>query len=156
MSITPRFGDVDGLRHVNNCVPPIWFETAREPFFRLFHPNLDLAEEWNLVMARYSVDFISQLRLNGVVEIRTFIKKIGRSSVTVHQEAWQNGLLGARGEAVLVYYDLAALKSLPIPESIREELAGHMIDPDNPPASARSGRFPAAREGGSGTRRKEP
>lgn len=26
--ITPRFGDIDGLRHVNNTVVAIWFEKA--------------------------------------------------------------------------------------------------------------------------------
>lgn len=141
--ITPRFGDVDGQRHINNCVPSMWFETAREPFFRLFHPDLDLAESWNLVMAKYSVEFISEMRLGADVEIRTFIKKIGRSSITVYQEAWQCGVLGAKGEAIIVYYDLAGGKSMVIPDALREELGKHMVDKDNPNLRSRSGMLPA-------------
>lgn len=32
--ITPRFGDIDGLRHVNNTVIPGWFEQARNQIYR--------------------------------------------------------------------------------------------------------------------------
>lgn len=127
-TITPRFGEIDGQHHVNNCVPPTWFETAREPFFRLFHPELDLEKEWNIVMAKYSVDFHSQMRLGADVEIRTFIRKIGRSSVTVYQEGWQNGMLSVTGEAVLVNYDKVNCKSRPIPEHVREALREHMAE----------------------------
>lgn len=144
-TITPRFGEIDGQLHVNNCVPPTWFETAREPFFRLFHPDLDLEQEWNIVMARYSVDFCNQMRFGVDVEIRTFIKKIGRSSVTVYQEAWQNGVLGVKGEAILVNYDKAALKSIPIPERIREELAKHMLEDSEHDPRPGSRRLPPAK-----------
>ena len=142
-SITPRFGDIDGLRHINNCMLPVWFEIGREPIFRYFHPDLDL-EGWRLIMAKISVDFVSQMRLGADIEIRTFIKKIGRSSMTVYQEAWQDGELGAKGEAIIVHYDFDNLKSLPIPEDIREELLKHMVDEDNPNLRSRSGRFPGA------------
>jgi acyl-CoA thioester hydrolase len=137
--VTPRFGDIDGLRHINNCMLPIWFETAREPFFRLFHPRLDLDEEWRLIMARISVEFVSQMRLGADIEIRTLVKKLGRSSVTLYQEAWQDGVLGARGEAVVVHYDFRAKKSLPLPDGIRAELEKHQIEEGD--SRARSGRF---------------
>ncbi|KUK74851.1 MAG: Thioesterase, partial [Methanobacterium sp. 42_16] len=29
ISVTPRFGDADGLRHINNIVLAEWFELAR-------------------------------------------------------------------------------------------------------------------------------
>lgn len=140
-TVTPSFGDIDGLRHVNNCMLPIWFELSREPIFRLFHPDLSY-DGWRLIMARIGVDFVAQMRLGFDVEIRTSIRKIGRSSLTVYQEAWQNGQLGAKGEAVIVHYDFANQKSLPIPEDVREKLAGHMLPEDSPPARTRSGRFP--------------
>jgi acyl-CoA thioester hydrolase len=143
-TVTPRFGDIDGLRHINNCMLPIWFETAREPFFRLFHPNLNLNEEWRLIMAKIMVEFVQQMRLGADIEIRTFIKKLGRSSMTLYQEAWQDGVLGAKGEAVVVHYDFQEKKSLPIPDDIREELERNMIpEEQNSNPRTRSGRFPA-------------
>ncbi len=143
-SVTPRFGDIDGLRHINNCMLPIWFETGREPLFRLFHPEFDPGTEWRLIMARISVDFVDQMRLGADVEIRTFVRKIGRSSLTVYQEAWQDGRLGAKGEAIIVHYDFPNKKSLPIPDGVRDELGRHMVEDDNPNLRTRSGRFPGA------------
>lgn len=142
--VTPRFGDIDGLRHINNCMLPVWFELAREPMFRLFHPDFGKGmDDWRLIMARISVDFTSQMRLGADVEIRTYVRKIGRSSLTVFQEAWQDGELGAKGEAVIVHYDFPNKKSLPIPEPVRDELVKHMVEEDNPNLKTRSGRFPA-------------
>lgn len=120
-TITPRFGDVDGLRHINNTCLPMWFELAREPFFRLFNPDMNL-ETWNLIMARIEVDFVAPMALGADIEIRSVVDKIGDSSFTVRQEAWQNSRLGARGLAVVVHYDFANEKAMPIPADIRARL----------------------------------
>ncbi|MDR1613300.1 MAG: acyl-CoA thioesterase [Planctomycetota bacterium] len=138
--VTPGFGDIDGLRHINNCMLPVWFELGREPLFRLFHPDLSL-ENWQLIMARISVDFVAQMRLGADIAIHTFVGKIGRSSTTVYQEAWQKDRLGAKGEAVVVYYDFKNEESLPIPEAIRDQLAKHALPTDHPAQRKRSGRF---------------
>ncbi|MDR0362808.1 MAG: acyl-CoA thioesterase [Planctomycetota bacterium] len=140
-TVTPGFGDIDGLRHINNCKLPVWFELSREPVFRLFHPNLSL-DGWQLIMARISVDFVAQMRLGSDITIHTFIRKIGRSSMTVFQEAWQNGQLGAKGEAIIVYFDFENEKSIPIPDAIRVELEKHFVLSDNLSLKTRSGRFP--------------
>ena len=139
--VTPRFGDIDGLRHINNCVLPVWFELAREPFFRLFHPEPDFSD-WRLIMARISVDFVAQLRLGYDVELRTYVQKLGRSSITVYQEAWQCGELGAKGEAVIVHYDFPNRKSLPIPDDVRSRLEEHLLTGDEAAPRGKSGRFP--------------
>ena len=141
--VTPVFGDLDGLRHINNCKLPVWFEGGRTPMYRLFHPNLDF-DNWQLIIAKISVEYVAQMRLGADVEIRTFVKKIGRSSFTAFQEAWQDGTLCAKGEAVVVHYDFVNLKSLPIPGAIRAELDKHAVEPDHPSLRTRSGRFPPA------------
>ena len=127
--VTPRFGDVDGLRHINNCLIPQWFEMGRDPLFRFFHPDLDLTH-WNLIMASIHAEFTAQMRLGSDVEIRTWVKRIGKSSFDVYQEAWQDGILGAWGKAVVVYYDFVNKNSLPIPDDIRDQLEHHMLPPD--------------------------
>ena len=123
-TITPRFGDVDGLRHINNTRLPIWFELGREPFFRYFNPDMRL-ENWNLIMAHIDVDFVVPMLLGADVEIRTTVAKIGHTSFTVRQEAWQNGQLGAQGNAVVVHYDFKNRRPLPIPDDIRARLEEH-------------------------------
>ncbi len=141
--ITPRFGDADALRHINNCALPMWFENARMPICKLFHPDLDF-DGWRLIIAKITVDFMAQMRIGADVEVRTFVRKIGRSSFTVYHEAWQDGRLGAKGDAVMVHYDFESLKSLPLPDAVRAELEKHMVDENNPNLRTRSGRFPGA------------
>ena len=133
-TVSPRFGDMDGLGHINNTVLPIWFETGRNSLFRIFSPDLDLSPDvWHLILVRTEFDFIRQMYFRSDVEIRTFIVKIGNSSFTVGHEAWQEGELKARGQAVLVYYDFKIKKSMPLPNKIRDILKTHIspsIDTD--------------------------
>ncbi|MDD3043169.1 MAG: thioesterase family protein [Methanosarcinaceae archaeon] len=135
-TVAPRFGDIDGLGHVNNTIIPVWFETGRNPIFRLFSPDLDLRpEKWNLIMVRTEFDFLGQMYFDGDVEIKTYIKKIGNSSFTVGHEAWQRGGLKAKGLAVLVYYDFKLQKALPIPAHYRKVLEEHLLSPENEDSS---------------------
>ena len=125
-TITPRFGDIDGLGHVNNNIVPMWFETARNPFFRYFNPDLDL-KKWDLILARFEVDFLNQLYYGKDVEIRSSISRIGRSSFEIYQEAWQGNKLGAKGTAVLVHYDFTNQKSVPVADPVKKQLEEHML-----------------------------
>ncbi|ADZ10325.1 thioesterase superfamily protein [Methanobacterium lacus] len=126
--VTPRFGDIDGLRHVNNTVLAIWFEEARNPVFRMFTPDLDLSyENWKLIMVRTEFDFVGEMYYGEDIEIRTFVEKVGNSSFTLGHEAWQRGKLNVRGKAVVVHFDFIEKKSMPIPESIRSQLEEHLL-----------------------------
>ncbi len=128
IDVIPRFGDIDGLKHVNNTVLAVWFEKGRNPIFRMFTPNLDLSyEEWKLILVRTEFDFIGQMYYGKDVEIRTFISRIGNSSFTIGHEAWQDDELKARGSAVLVHYDFINQVPLPITDDIRKNLEEHLI-----------------------------
>ena len=127
-TITPRFGDIDGLRHVNNTVIPGWFEQARNPVYRIFNPEFAF-EGWNLILARYEIDFARPLVITGDVTIRTWVSRIGTSSFEVSQDASQGGAVCTRGRTVLVHYDFAEARPLPIPEAIRAQLLGHAEGP---------------------------
>ena len=131
-SITPRFGDSDGLRHVNNTVIPGWFEQARNPIYRIFNPEFDF-EGWNLILARYEIDFVRPLVINGDVTVKTWVSRVGTSSFEVSQEAMQGDALCTRGTTVLVHYDFEQARPLPIPEAIRAQLTAHV---EGPPAAA--------------------
>lgn len=124
-TITPRFGDIDGLGHVNNNIVPMWFETAHNPFFRFFNPGLDL-KKWDLILVRFEVDFLNQMYYGEDVEVRSWISRIGLSSFEIYQEAWQAGKLGANGTAVIVHFDFSLQKSRPIAETQRALLENHL------------------------------
>lgn len=126
--VTPRFGDTDGLQHINNVALVEWFEVGRNPIFRIFTPDLDLSyEKWKLILVRTEFDYIGQMYYGKDVEIKTFITKIGNTSFTIGHEAWQDGELKARGKAIIVHYDFQRERSLPIPDSIRKQLLKHLI-----------------------------
>lgn len=127
-TVTPRFGDADGLKHINNIAISEWFETARNPVFRFFTPDLDLSyEKWRLILARTEFDYLGEMYYGEDVEIRTYIARIGNSSFTIAHEAWQKGGLKARGQAVTVHYDFLNKKSVPIPDDIKRKLQEHLI-----------------------------
>jgi acyl-CoA thioester hydrolase len=131
MTMTPKFGDIDGLGHVNNTIMPQWFEHARNQIYGYFNPEFSF-KTWNLILARFEIDFVSQLFYGQDVEIRTWISRIGKSSFEVYQEAWQNDKLCTKGKTVLVYFDFKTQKSTQIPQEIRDQLQAHLIEITEP------------------------
>ena len=64
--------DTDALGHVNNTSLPLWFETARNPVYKIFNPGMDLnPKNWNLIMVHTEFDYIDQILFGIEVEIRT-------------------------------------------------------------------------------------
>lgn len=127
LELEPRFSDTDALGHISNTTLPVWFEQARTPVFRIFHPTLE-AETWPLIIARLEIDLLAQSYWHIPVKIKTGIGKIGNSSFHVVQEAWQGDKQIARGIAVLIHFDYETEKALPIPEDIKARLAEHAVE----------------------------
>lgn len=127
ITVTPRFGDADGLRHINNCVIPQWFELARNPIFELIPDFKFDYVTWDQILAHIDIDFVGQLRFGSDVEIRTYVSRIGTCSYTLYQEAWQKGKLGAKGSAVIVCFDFQKEKTKPVSDELRRRLGEHLI-----------------------------
>ena len=125
LTIAPRFAETDALGHIGNTAFPVWFEAAREPIFKIFHPRQTL-HDWPLILASLNTDFLSQTYMGIPVILRTYVKRIGNSSCELLHEARQKDKLVARATAVLVHFNYATGKSEPIPASVREQLQVHM------------------------------
>lgn len=131
-TVTPSFGDIDGMKHVNNNRILEWFELGGLDIYRYFTPDLDLDyENWKLIMVRKEADFVGQLRFGEDVEIRTYLLKIGNSSFTVGNEVWQSNELKAKGKTVIVHFDYVTQKSVPIPDDVRKKLEEHLISEED-------------------------
>lgn len=126
-TVTPRFYETDAFGHVNNTVVAGWFETAREPIFRIFTPEMDI-RKLSLILARVEIDFVAQIHYGHDVTLKTAIEKIGNASFTVLHEAWQQGVCTARGRAVQVYFDFETQKSGRLPDVFRVQLAQHIVE----------------------------
>ncbi|WP_163577932.1 acyl-CoA thioesterase [Halomonas faecis] len=124
-TIEPAFYDTDALGHVNNTRLPAWFELARNDLFKLFTPDLDPAK-WRLIMARMEIDYRAELHYGHEIELRTYLARLGNSSFTVAQEAWQKGELTNLGHTVLVHFDHATKRAVPIEGELRAALESHL------------------------------
>jgi acyl-CoA thioester hydrolase len=122
-----RFYETDGLAHVSNTVIVGWFESGREPIFKMFTPDLDL-HNWPLILASYNVDFHSQIFYGKPVEIRTYVSRIGNSSFDTYQEVWQDQIKCASGKTTLVRFDFSAAKAVAIEADIKAQLQQHLVD----------------------------
>jgi len=128
MTVTPRFGDIDFLGHINNTVPALWFELARTEIVKIFDPELTLSREnFKLIMAHTEYDFVGQMQFKHEIEIKTWISRIGTKSFTVYHEAWQQGSLCVKGNAVIVHYDFDTRQTTPIPEDKKKLLEEHLL-----------------------------
>jgi acyl-CoA thioester hydrolase len=131
ITVTPRFGDMDALGHINNIVPVVWFELARNPIMKIFDPNLEFTpESFSLIMAHTDQDYIDQLYFQPDIEIKTWISRIGTKSFTAYQEAWQDGRLCVKSNAVIVHYDFRTGQTTPIPEDKKKLLEEHLLEAD--------------------------
>jgi acyl-CoA thioester hydrolase len=138
--ISPRFGDMDALGHINNTVLACWFEQARNPLFKIFDPGLKVdPETFPLIMAHTDYDFVDELFFRYEVEIQSWISRIGTKSFTLYHEARQQGRLCVTGHAVVVHYDFKRKRSTPIPEGIKPLLAEHRLPPDHPEGTGKPG-----------------
>lgn len=120
-NIQPRFNETDALGHINNTVVAAWFEGCRDPLFRLFTPDLNPAQ-WQLILAKFSVEFHAELFYGEPVEIRTWVSRVGSSSFDLSQQAWQQGKHCASGVAVMVHYDFQNKQSMPLTEHLKAQL----------------------------------
>jgi acyl-CoA thioester hydrolase len=125
MSITvfPRFSEVDVLGHVTNTALPVWFEEGRQEIFRHFSRDASM-RDLTLILRRYEIDFLQQIQAGHEVRIETRIENIGRSSLSIVQQAVQNDALVASGRCVMVHFDYAANASRTIDATQRQALAG--------------------------------
>lgn len=121
-----RFGDIDGLRHVNNVVFLRYFETARIAYLHEI-AALDMANpqqsSFTLIFAECHIHYRAPVRFNEEVAIRCGIDDLQRSSFKVPFHMYVDERLVADGYGVLVGFDYAAQRAAPLPEAIRERLA---------------------------------
>lgn len=133
-NVQVRFGECDGLGHVNNVTYFTYMEDARMDIFRLFNPSLEV-EQWNLIVAGTRCDFLAQVKYAEVLTIETWISKIGTSSFVVdHLIKNANNIPVARGQATLIAYDYATQRAVAVTSEIRQKLNDHMDNPVDAPS----------------------
>ena len=110
-----RYGDTDRQGHINNARYPTFFETGRTEILHVRSGGM-ADEGCSFVLARILIEFRSELLWPGTVEIGTRVKKIGNSSITFEQAIFQDGMLAATAESVVVQSNNSTRRSQPLSE----------------------------------------
>jgi acyl-CoA thioester hydrolase len=123
--IEPRVSETDGVGHINNTTIPIWFEAARNDIFKLFTPDSSF-DNWKMIILNMNVDYLKQIYFGRDVEVFTWVKRIGNTSLQLYEEIHQEGVICAKSTVTYVNFNLRTQKSEPIPEEIRSILELHL------------------------------
>jgi len=123
LQIQARFRDCDMFGHVNNAVYFTYMEEARWAYWRQLTGDSPQGNLPGLILARAECDFIRPIRGGERVDVWLGTTKIGRTSVAMDCEMLDDkGALVARGKTVMVAYDYAAVKPMPVPDWCRTRL----------------------------------
>ena len=119
-----RFRDCDSRAHVNNAVFHTYLEESRLALWRHLFGSGGMPGG-GTILARVEMDYLAPAFVNDLLDVRVGLAAIGRSSVTLTYEVvnvrTEQRLVTAK--TVIVTFDYAANKPMPIPTEARDLLA---------------------------------
>ena len=124
MRIPIRWGDMDGMNHVNNTIYFRFLEIARIDWARSIgcQPN---PQGDGIVIVNAFCNFFRQLEYPGDVLVKMYVSDPGRSTF----ESWgtmerpeEPGVIYASGGATTVWVNFPTQKSMPLPDWVRRHL----------------------------------
>jgi acyl-CoA thioester hydrolase len=122
--IPVAWGEMDAFQHVNNTVYLRWFETARIEWMAKVAFNGGGGA--GPILARTEIDYRLPVVWPDTVEVAVGVVALGRSSVTLGYRvtsASHDGAVVAEGVTVVVLFDYAAKKGVPLDDALRARIA---------------------------------
>jgi acyl-CoA thioester hydrolase len=125
-----RFGDLDAMRHVNNVAFLSFFEDARIQYIRELLGGTPITRErFGFIFAECHINYRAPAFFDE--EIRTCVRpsELKRSSLRIEfaMHAVGDERLLADGYGVLVGYDYAAGRAMPLPDVVRTALGARPV-----------------------------
>ena len=127
--------ETDAFGHTNNVSFVAYMESARFDLFK----KLDLFDPRNvltlpLILARLECDYKEISRYNDTLTIYSRIAEISSSSFVIEHVFVRESdhVIVAEGKAVLVYFDYAKNRPMPITDEIRHRLRRYQTVKGNP------------------------
>jgi acyl-CoA thioester hydrolase len=118
------YSDMDTNRHLNNVAFGRLFEEGRLELHRRAF-GLSATPGLTMMLATITIEFLAEARYPGSVEVATAVARVGGSSFTLDQAAYQDGTCVALADCVMVKAILS--RPVPLTEAERERLAGLMF-----------------------------
>jgi acyl-CoA thioester hydrolase len=122
-----RFRDIDAFAHVNNAVFFSYVEQARIRYLLdVLQPGTAF-DRLPLILARVELDYRSPILFGEEVTVETRIDRVGRSSFAMSHRmtAGPDGRTVGDVRSVLVTYDYATARPMPVPDDWRARFAAH-------------------------------
>jgi len=122
-----RFRDIDAFGHVNNAVFFSYVELARIRYLLdVLQPDTGF-DRLPLILARVELDYRSPIEFGEEVTVETRVDRIGHTSFGMRHRmtAGPDGRLVGEVQTVLVTYDYAAARPMPVPDGWRRRLGEH-------------------------------
>jgi acyl-CoA thioester hydrolase len=122
-----RFRDIDAFGHVNNAVFLTYLELARIRYLLDVLRPAKPFDRLPLILARAEVDFRSPIAFGEEVTVDTRVDRVGRTSFGMsHRMSVRPGdRLVGESRTVLVTYDYAAARPVPVPDDWRRRFGDH-------------------------------
>ena len=124
-----RFRDIDAFGHVNNAVFFSYVELARIRYLLdVLQPEQPF-DRLPLILARVELDYRSPITFGEEVVVETRVEGIGRTSFAMgHRMIAQRGdRLAGDVQTVLVTYDYASARPIPVPDEWRRRIGQHEV-----------------------------
>jgi acyl-CoA thioester hydrolase len=121
------WGNLDSFGHVNNLVFLRWAEAARVEYLMKVDQFPELPPEGvGPILASQKCDYRRQLNFPGTVLVGTRISRLGRSSMRMEHVIVSQEMCAvvAEVDSTLVLLDYSTGKAEPIPQEVREVIAG--------------------------------
>ena len=124
-TIHTRWGDMDGLRHINHAAYLTYMETARLDLYKQIGHDL---ERWDQaessILASMEVNYIGQALHPSTFRIGQRITRIGNKSYDILTAIFQKGIEKPILQAnfILVSINYKTGKTIPVPDEIKKYL----------------------------------
>jgi acyl-CoA thioester hydrolase len=123
---TLRFSDTDAIGHINNVAYAAYCETGRVAFNHA-HVLSARPEGTSMMVVSLMLHYIAETHFPGMIDIGVGVLAIGRTSYTLGQGLFKDGVCRATAQATLVLVDHKSRKPTPIPDTMRVALSKALL-----------------------------
>jgi len=124
--INVRYADLDTLRHVNNVAILEYVETARTGYHKTSGIwDGEIREGFGMVVASVHIDYVESIQYGDSVRVGVMTRALGTKSLRFwfQVESGEGERVFAKGEVIMVAYDLEKQRSRTVPAEWRRLLA---------------------------------
>jgi acyl-CoA thioester hydrolase len=116
-----RWGDQDGMGHVNNVQFARYIEASRIPFLNNLVTNED-SPQAHFILARLEVNYLAEMHFPGRVRVGTNVTAVGTTSVSLSHGLLNKNLCTGTGKSIIVHINSKSRRPELISKALRNQL----------------------------------